>query len=401
MGDVVIDYARPPLAARERAVGYIPELDTFRTVAILLVMSLHWLPERSWINRIQTGGDFGVYLFFVLSGFLITRILMRCREDAERGISSRGFALRQFYARRFLRIFPAYYLLLLVGVALNSPGLRAGFAWHAAYLSNVYFYHRRAFGGPASLFWTLSVEEQFYLLWPLAILFIPRRAIQPFVVATLVLGTILHGAARLMHPWAGILTPACMNFLAAGALIAVCESNLCGGAAKRERLLRLFAVLSGALALAAIVLWFVPSVPKKLDWERVVIQTGASFAFAWSIARAADGVGGALGIVLRFAPLVYLGRISYGLYIYQQFVVHWLNWLPPRVARHAGGGSAITAFASTFTARFLATVALASLSWFLYEKPLNDLKRFFPYARKPRPLALEERGVPLPAATGS
>src|SRR6202030_3251658 len=119
--------------------------------------------------------------------------------------------------------------------------------------------------------------------------------------------------------------------LAAGALVAVCESDLTGSAAKRDRLLRRFALLTGIFAVLAVVVWCVPPFAKKLDWERVIIQTGASFAFAWSIARAADGVSGPLGVVLRFSPLVYLGRISYGLYIYQQFVILWLIWLAPRV----------------------------------------------------------------------
>src|SRR5205823_6156166 len=115
---------------------YVPELDTFRTVAILAVMCTHWLSPQMWVNRrVLVWGNFGVYLFFVLSGFLITRILIRCRENVELHKTTVGYSIRQFYVRRFLRIFPLYYFVLFVAAALNAPGVRDALPWHAAYLS--------------------------------------------------------------------------------------------------------------------------------------------------------------------------------------------------------------------------------------------------------------------------
>lgn len=373
---------------RERGVGYVPELDTFRTIAILLVMCAHWLAPGARINRLQQWGNFGVYLFFVLSGFLITRILMRCREDTERGEVTVGYSIRQFYARRFLRIFPLYYFVLFVATVLNAPGVRAGLPWHAAYLSNVYFMKRGAFGGPASLFWTLAVEEQFYLLWPFAILLLPLRAIFPFVAGTFVVGTMLHAWALMTHSFGlALMTPAVVNFLAAGSLVAVCESTIPAVARiTRAHLLRAFLLLGAALAGIALVVALLPIFAHKVEFEKVILQTAASVLFACMIARTAEGVSGPLGAALRFRPMVFLGKISYGLYVYHQFIQFGLVWVKPRLAPLVGEKTAAW-LTTSFAARFGVTVAVASLSWFLLEKPLNDLKRHFPYSRKSRPAA--------------
>src|SRR5580700_2271175 len=124
---------------RSDAAGYIPELDSLRVLAVLSVMSLHWLPMNNPINKLQGEAVWGVYLFFVLSGFLITRILVRCRENIGRDGITAGFSLRQFYARRFLRIFPIYYFVVIVAAAMNVNGVRASLPWHVVYLSNFYF----------------------------------------------------------------------------------------------------------------------------------------------------------------------------------------------------------------------------------------------------------------------
>jgi peptidoglycan/LPS O-acetylase OafA/YrhL len=369
---------------RGDSAGYVPELDTYRTLAILLVMCLHWLPDKCWINRIQSAGNLGVYLFFVLSGFLITRILMRCRENSQSGKSTRAFSLRQFYIRRFLRIFPLYYLVLAITAIAAVPGVRHALIWHAAYLSNLFYslrLHRgMGFDGPASHLWTLSVEEQFYLFWPLAILLLPRRTLIPFVVGAVLIGTVIHGTARIADSTAwSLTTPACLNFLATGALVAVCESPACGSQMARERLLRIYLVLTGVIIAGCAVLWLVPfkNITLKLNIERALCQTMASVLFAWIIAKTAEGISGPFGRILRFGPAVYLGRISYGLYIYHQFVRWALEQHWPALLDRPGNSSAN--IAAIFAVRFLATVSIASISWFAFERPINDLKRFFPY----------------------
>jgi peptidoglycan/LPS O-acetylase OafA/YrhL len=151
---------------------YMPQLDAIRAAAIFLVMIQHWAPT---LTQIAPWGGIGVRCFFVLSGFLITGILLRARDLIDAARTTRGFQVRQFYIRRSLRIFPIYYLTLIVACALGLQVVRDTFWWHAGYLSNFYIASTGIWHGYISHLWSLSVEEQFYLIWPALILAAPRR----------------------------------------------------------------------------------------------------------------------------------------------------------------------------------------------------------------------------------
>lgn len=159
---------------------YRAELDTLRAVAVVLVLASHWIP--GFAANIHWG-VVGVYLFFVISGYVITRGLLRERD----GPSGRIDFLR-FYARRTLRIWPIYFLALAAMYWL-WPGLREGSViWHVTFLSNVLFSFQDAPKFPIHL-WSLSVEEQFYLLWP-ALMAWQRRHLEKICVALIVLGVL-------------------------------------------------------------------------------------------------------------------------------------------------------------------------------------------------------------------
>lgn len=378
--------------------SHIAGLDAFRALAILSVMCLHWLPAGCLLNRLQDQISNGVHLFFVLSGFLITRILLQCRCNVERELATRAHSMRQFYARRFLRIFPLYYFALAIGLLFHFQGVRAGFVWHATYLSNVYYYTehvKNPYDGPAFIFWSLAVEEQFYLVWPLAILLLPRRAIFPFVSIVALLGTACRVNALLLDTWMRLMTPACMNFLALGALVAVAESPWTGSVQFQRRLLQTFGVLAAILACCS------AGLALKLGFHNAMQsfvmkafnQPMMSLLYACMIGWAAGGVTGLAGPVLRFAPLVYLGRISYGLYVYHLFVSSALLRCQGWLGSHFLGAKLAAHLVNNFGIRFAATVIVASASWHLFERPLNDLKRFFPYRNAVKPI--ERTAVPL------
>jgi peptidoglycan/LPS O-acetylase OafA/YrhL len=372
-----------PSVDRPAGPSFIPELDAFRAVAILSVMAIHWLPSDSLINRAQEQTTNGVQLFFVLSGFLITRILLQSRLAVDAGTTSVHWSLRQFYARRAVRIFPVYYLALFTGAALAFPGVRHAIWWHVTYLSNAYFAYRRhsLYDGPALVFWSLSVEEQFYLLWPLAILLLPRPTMIPFVAAVAVGGSIWRALAIWRDPVVGwILTPACANFLALGALVAIADHPVFGSPATARRVRLAFAVaIAGLLgAIGCLVARHGLSDLAHGRLVRILNQIIFSMVFAGVIARTARGLPGWISSALRFPPLTFLGRISYGLYVYHLFVAVAIQ----RLANHAHLGRALAGNAGV---RFLATVAVATASWYLMERPVNDLKRFFPYARPVEP----------------
>ena len=143
------------------------QLDTLRAFAIGLVMIEHF--GGSLLNSaIPIGaGSVGVGLFFTLSGFLITGILLQSFDSAP----DRSTAWRDFYARRLLRLVPPYYAVILALVLLNIAPVATTWPWDLAYLTNVNI----AMGAPGTVFWSLAVEEQFYLIWPFVIAFAPRR----------------------------------------------------------------------------------------------------------------------------------------------------------------------------------------------------------------------------------
>jgi peptidoglycan/LPS O-acetylase OafA/YrhL len=147
----------------------MPQLDGLRCLAVLIVIWSHWSPKYTSLFGIHLG-FYGVQMFFVLSGFLITGILFDAAgDDPSRNIG--GFVLRQFYIRRFLRIFPLYYAVLVMVVLINVDTFRTTWPWHAAYLSNVHFWMVGSRGDFGGHLWSLSVEEQFYLFWPILMVF--------------------------------------------------------------------------------------------------------------------------------------------------------------------------------------------------------------------------------------
>src|SRR5262249_38047027 len=168
---ILLTYAkkrREPLRAAHTITlrSYIPQLDAIRAIAVILVIIHHWLPEDSWINY-TPNGRLGVNTFFVLSGFLITGILLRARDRLEsKPGSSPAHMFRSFYVRRTLRIFPIYYLLLTVLWLLGDPELHHRPIPYISYTSNFLFFFGEYFPARLAHLWSLAVEEQFYLIWP-------------------------------------------------------------------------------------------------------------------------------------------------------------------------------------------------------------------------------------------
>lgn len=151
---------------------YKPELDSFRAYALILVVSAHHLPWHIITSEFHLEyGRMGVLAFFVLSGFLITSILMGYADKVERGTSTFYEAWKTFFIRRSLRIFPLYFVaLFFFGFFIGHFRTSSDIWWHVTYTSNIgQAFFSQNFGG-FNHFWSLCVEEQFYLIWPLLII---------------------------------------------------------------------------------------------------------------------------------------------------------------------------------------------------------------------------------------
>lgn len=341
------------------------QLDGLRALSVAAVAWSHWraywFPE-SWVPW----GEFGVETFFVISGFLITGILLGNRSDV-----ARPFILKQFYIRRILRIFPLFYAVILVALALQANSLPETWGWHAGYLSNIYFY-LHGWHGQLSHFWSLAVEEQFYIFWPLLMLYLPGRLLMPAILATMIGAPFYALDMNALHPSLGgitasILMPSCMSALGTGALMALALRN---GIAMRP--FKQWLLCLGLLGMAA---WYGSGCPA---FARPFDRLAEDCVLGWLVFSVAEGFGGLAGWLLESPPLTYLGKISYGLYVIHNFSVSlWTGLIallgnPPWLAKLYNMPVQILIFSAM-------TIGLASLSWFVLERPLNNLKRKFPY----------------------
>ena len=347
-----------------RVAGYRPFLDGLRAVAVYLVVVFHSGSESF------TGGYVGVDVFFVLSGFLVTQLLLR---DLEGGGS---ISLARFYSRRFRRLLPAAFVVLVVTAlvysALASPievtqsvdGFRASFLYYANWefiaQSSDYF-GADINANPVLQFWSLAVEEQFYLLWPLLLgglfaISVRFRSRQWLMIRVVVLG---GAVASLL--WALSLRTANPNRayygtdarayqLLAGALLAL-TPGLITSLAGFTRTARVVAATSIAALVVVASSWV-----QLNAIERGVAATIITVALLITLEIAQ---GGLAQRTLSLAPVVYLGKISYGTYLW-----HWPVIL---VMARTSNLSPLSTVALTV----LIATGLASLSYQILEYPVR------------------------------
>lgn len=358
--------------------GHLIQLDGLRALAVLGVLVSHYMHETP---SLSFGGPWGVRLFFVLSGFLITSILLDCREAMESGRQGLAFTLRRFYIRRALRIFPLFYATLLAAWLLGVPEVRANGLWHAAYLSNIYFAITETWNFPLSHFWSLAVEEQFYLVWPLLILLAPARLLLPSILLAIAAAPAFRwiGTAAGLHDMMLWNLPfTALDSLGLGAMLAASSMRWprAGGLDRGGRLAG--ATVALLLLVAAMhVPWVAQRPPVQWLHDARLYETIVSLASAAVILGAARGWRGPVGRLLEWRLLVYVGRISYGVYVLHLF----MELVLPRLFAGAGLPFPHEQGWWRFLLLTAGTIAAAAMSWHWFEKPINDLKARFPYRR--------------------
>lgn len=361
---------------------HLPALDGLRAFAIAWVLFSHfWTYPLSTptLNRFAAAGWGGVDLFFVLSGFLITRILLADER--------RPNYYRRFYARRARRIVPVYYLVLLtvlVGFPLvsSSPDTTArDWLWYVAFLSNLRLAHVGWQVFALDVTWSLAIEEQFYLVWPALVRMFGRRRLV-VLCAGLVLGlpllrfglveTQAIGAA-----WLDMFTLFRMDNLALGAILACVEPRLrtfSGGAH-----LAFVAAVVATVALAAN--------GNMTRYGEVAVVVGHTILAVLSATMINAAVAGRswLARVLSLSPLQALGRVSYGLYLYQGIVLAVVGATLNRVGIGTETLSPNPILAGVYRVAVISacTYAVAYVSFRYYETPILR----WPGLRRPTPPA--------------
>lgn len=350
---------------------YMKQLDGLRALAVCAVLWTHYLPEEYWLFGIYWGG-YGVRLFFVLSGFLITGILLKSRQHIIQGQQCFTFTLRQFYIRRFLRIFPLYYTTLAVAAFMAIPPVNETIAWHIPYLSNIYFALRGRFHGDVGHLWSLAVEEQFYLLWPWIILLLPKHLLWMTIIIFISIAPLF----RLICTTLGInqvaiwvLAPNAFDALCLGALLAYRSFHADELRIFKKHHVSFFLALG---ILTTIALQIVPFIDASGLIVSAVTDTGRGLLFTALVAAAAHGFKGWVGKALESEPVVYVGKISYGIYLIHAFVPGIAHRIFDRFGFECCSSPLPIAVFST-----VATLVIAAISWQVLEKPMNNLKRFF------------------------
>jgi peptidoglycan/LPS O-acetylase OafA/YrhL len=329
----------------------IVALDGLRGIAVVAVLASH---AFGWAH----GGFLGVDVFFVLSGYLITSLLLAERDRTGH------FDVLGFYRRRMARLAPAYLLMLAIAVPIMVGPLAGSAHWPlplavaatAGYVANWATVIDIDALGPIIHTWSLAVEEQFYLFWPPVFVALSRarRSLLRWLGAALVVIVVARAVGWALAPgvWPYFATVTHADGLLAGSLLAVLRVDG-----------RSFTVSIGAsrgaagaglaaLAVMAVIL----DVDSPLTYlAGLTLAVLATVAVLQHLAAQPPGV---LSGALRWAPLVGVGRISYGLYLFHlpvfQLVQHWQ-----------------LGFVQTTLGEFGATLALAVLSWFCLERPVQ------------------------------
>jgi peptidoglycan/LPS O-acetylase OafA/YrhL len=378
------------MGASSRSV-HIPALDGLRGIAILLVLAHHLTSYGGFQPQLLVdklvylatmAGWSGVDLFFVLSGFLITGILYDSKGTE--------FYFRNFYIRRCLRIFPLYYgvlvlfLVVLPRVLTNGPSdasyqsLVADQAWYWAYLINV----KIALDGWPKVsainhFWSLAVEEQFYLVWPFLIFLCRRDTLVKVCVACVLaaLGWRIGVAWTSQHLPAYVLLPARMDALAIGGLLALLARDPQGLSVWRRSAGVLGVVAGSVIVVCAVAgrgLWTTDPLTFTIGYTALAIFFGATLSLV--VTSAEDGV---LGRICCSRLLRFFGRYSYGLYVFHHPIVIFTRRLFTAPDLPTVFGSQLSGLAIYVLLAGGASLAVAMLSWHLYEAPFLRLKERF------------------------
>jgi peptidoglycan/LPS O-acetylase OafA/YrhL len=326
-----------------------------------------------FLCAISGAGAFGVDLFFALSAYLITILLIR-----EEGVRGR-IDVRAFYVRRILRIWPLYFFFIAVAAVVPAWVNTQHLSWHyvLGYLllaGNWVYVWKGLPHSIANPLWSVSIEEQFYLAWPLALRRLSRRQLVQAVVCLLLLANLVRGYVVFSHGLGAAIeynTFARLDAIALGILVAY---FLGSGIPK----LTLFGRI--ALAIASLVVWFLVAGFTSLNAQTEVVPVLGTLLGRPLVAMAATGLlvamigaPGAGARVLTHPGLTYLGRISYGLYVY-----HAAGLLAAGLLFRT---NSVKAYALYATSGFALTVLFSSVSYRLLESPFLRMKERFAVVR--------------------
>lgn len=358
------------MSDRLRLAAYIPELDGLRGLAIgsVLLYHCHEKLRSSHLDVIAQWGWVGVNLFFVLSGFLITGIILDARDDPN--------FFRNFYARRGLRIWPVYVLVLLLNY-FAIPLVFGSFWWaihemrYAPWLHYIFFVQNLFFltlPGTIGPTWSLAIEEQYYIFWAPIARFLKNSFLLPFLIGVFVASPFIRIANT------GFLTPTHtlthLDGLAIGSLIAL-----------TLRTAELTRATWNKIAFAGLTLGL-SGVVLMIFHGSAFTDTLLALGFAGMLVKAllVSDRSNWYGHFLKVGPLKFLGMISYGLYMIHILCFVVIGAFDLKMEKYGMRGDL-----AVVAVRLTLSIGVATALWYGFEKPILRMKRYF-VAEKKRPV---------------
>jgi peptidoglycan/LPS O-acetylase OafA/YrhL len=342
--------------------GRSPQLDGLRGLAILMVFFHHsgWKLPHEW-----DWGQMGVRLFFVLSGYLITLSLWKIEDRA--GQLRVGYAgeLGIFHLRRLARLLPAFLAALAFGAIVGMQDVIEPILWHLAFLSNFKMAMQGWFFGPTAHFWSLSLQEQFYVVWPFFLLAVPRRWFPAVALGLVALGygyRVWCITAGVSDYWRWLMMPGSIDTFAIGGLLAWVKRGpgLPELPSQPVSIAGLVVLAAGCWAANRVIRY--SSVNAWVDSLPEIFEGIVAVILVWGCVK---GFSGWLGGFFSAAPLRFLGQISYGIFIYHLILFFFME---PYLALWGIGPKESPMVWSIVMLAL--TLAVSSASWFWLEKPV-------------------------------
>jgi len=337
----------------------ISQLDALRAFAIAIVLIHHYRDTRFFLS------GFGATLFFVLSGFFATKTLLKLKNGIITGQTQTVPALKLFYFKRWMRLWPLYYLLLALTLFLDVENARSSFIWNAAFLSNFNVLVSGNWSGRFSPLWALSVLEQFYLFWPAFIFACPKKNLLLSILAVVAVAPFYRFGCYLTQAppiyWC-VMPLASFDQLGCGALLALCVEN----AVSKSTATAILGIAGKLFVPLFCLLLFCKYLNIDPPFCAIYIGTVASFSFLWLISKAANGITGPVGIMMNNPFICHLGNMSYSTFLLHDFT----ELLVPKTRFFC------SILESNFKAVILIplTVLLAHLVWRFIEAPMLSLR---------------------------
>lgn len=360
-----------PLPTRAASMSRIPSLDGLRAVSIFLVIALHTIQRFNINHHVPLiwyaifNGDLGVYIFFVISGYLITSLLLH--EQQKRG----SISMTSFYFRRAMRILPPIYFYVAVLLLLGWAGRLV--ITKIDVISALFFFHNYATTSSMwSLehFWTLSVEEQFYFIWPCILYYCLRHrpgiagrmAAAKVAMAVILISPVIR-VASFRLPFA-YLHHSSMFHMRADSLMFGCIIALLQGTPLFERL---YGRVTRVAWIPPAVIFLSSCLQARFQnyWELPLGITVSGAAIAFFLLWCVRNPHSTVGRVLNCRPMMHIGVLSYSIYVWQTLFLHHDNVTV--------FGTSLK-FISTFPGNWIAILVVAEFSYYLIEQPSLRLR---------------------------